>query len=43
MLDIISTRSTFMFVIAEEDLMRAYSALSDCIQQFRKEMDSPGR
>lgn len=35
-LDFISTRSTFMFVIAEEDLMQAYSVLSDSIQHFRK-------
>ena len=34
-MDFISTRSTFMFVIAEEDLMQAYSVLSDCIQYFR--------
>jgi hypothetical protein len=35
-LDIISTRSTLTLVIAEEDLMRAYSALSECIQHLRK-------
>ncbi len=37
-LDIISTRSTLMFVIAEEDLMQAYSVLSDCIQHLRDEV-----
>jgi len=35
-LDIISTLSTLTLVIAEEDLMRAYSVLSNCIQHFRK-------
>jgi serine/threonine protein kinase len=40
-LDIISTRSTLTLVIAEEDLMRAYSALSDCIQYFRKKDAEP--
>lgn len=36
-MDFISTRATFMFVIAEEDLMQAYSVLRDCIQYYRKE------
>jgi serine/threonine protein kinase len=37
-LDIISTRSTLMFVVAGEDLMPAYSVLSDGIQHLRKEI-----
>ena len=40
-LDIISTRSTLTLVIAEEGLMRAYSALSDRIQYFRKKVAEP--
>jgi serine/threonine protein kinase len=40
-LDVISTRSTLTLVIAEEDLMQAYSALSYCIQHFRKRDGQP--
>jgi hypothetical protein len=40
-LDVISTRSTLTLLIAEEDLMQAYSALSYCIQHFRKRDGQP--
>jgi hypothetical protein len=39
--DIISTLSTLTLVIAEKDLMRAYPALSDCIQHCRKKDGEP--
>jgi serine/threonine protein kinase len=40
-LDIISTRTTLTLIIAEEDLMRAYSALSKGIQHFREKDGMP--
>ncbi len=39
--DVISTLSTLTLVVAEEDLTRAYSALSDCIQHLRKKNKEP--
>ena len=40
-LDMISTASTLTIVIAEQDLMRTYEALSNCIQYFRKKDGKP--
>jgi len=40
-LDIISMASELMLVIAEQDLMQTYGALSNCIQYFRKKVGTP--
>ncbi len=40
-LDIISMASELMLVIAEQDLMQTYAALSNCIQYFRKKVGTP--
>jgi len=39
-MDMMSPGSTFMLVIAEQDLMRTYAALSKSIQYFREKMES---
>jgi len=40
-LDMISTASTLTLVIADQDLMRTYEALSNCIQYFRTKDEEP--
>jgi serine/threonine protein kinase len=40
-LDIISTGTQLTFVIAEEDLIRAYSALNESIKYVRKKFEKP--
>lgn len=40
-LDMISTRSTITLVIEDQDLLRTYAALSNCILYFRKMDEEP--